>query len=125
MKSLSVHYRNKYPGGKVIETEESLDVFDAKGDHCVALRKNGAGIMSCQSMALGCKHTHDLAPIPKDARLFKMRDGKLSKDEKYEERVKAHKDFLCGDDSKVLSCAELSEQGYKFDASQKLVDVPK
>lgn len=121
---MKVHYMNKYPGGKVFIADDSLDVYDASGEHVVALRKNGAGQLVCQSEQLGCKHKHDLAPIPKDARLYKMRDGKVSKDEKFVERIKLREEFLCGDDSKILSCEELKAQGYRFDDKQVVQEKP-
>ena len=120
-KSWVVHYRNKYPGGQVQASDSAIDVYDSHGDHVVALRKNGAGQWSDQSEEFGCKDKHCLAPIPKDARLYKEIDGKLAKDEKYEERMKAKDEYLCDEDRKVLSCKELEAKGLSFDASQRKI----
>lgn len=88
MKSLYVHYMNKYPGGRVAMSESSLDVYCAEGKHRVALRKNGAGQWLCNSEEFGCEDSHDLAPIPKDARVHKLfKDGKIGKDELHAERA--------------------------------------
>lgn len=121
MKSLLIHYKNKYFKGEVRQGDDYLDVYDAEGRHCVALRKSGAGVMIDQSKELGCEHSHDLSPIPKDARLYKLVDGKLMKDDKFEARLKLVEKFM--DDGKVLSCEELEKAGkFKFDAKQVVVE---
>lgn len=120
MKSLTIHYMNKYPKGRVVSSDSSLDVYDVDGNHCVALRKNGAGMMSDVSEEMGCMHKHCLSPIPKESRLWKLKDGKISQDEKAEERAKGMEAWL-SEDGHVLSCEELSKDGkMKFDESQKL-----
>ena len=122
MKSWMVHYKNKYPGGRVQSSENSLDVFSASGEHVVAMRKNGAGQMVCVSEEMGLRDSHDLAPIPKDSRVHKMVGGKISKDDKHEERMKLKDKFLCPDrKDMVLSCADLAKAGMSFDEKQKLV----
>lgn len=118
MMSYYLHYKNKYPGGRVSLSESALDVYDAEGEHCVALRKDGGGSFIDRSAAMGCKHEHDLAPIPKDARLFKLKDGKVSKDELYDERSKGLERFL--QDGKILSCDDLKEK-FQFDEKQRLL----
>ena len=111
MKSYVVHYRNKYPGGAVHASESAIDVYDAEGNHCVALRKNGAGQMVCQSKELGCKDAHDLSPIPKDARVHKLfADGTIGESEEASERRKVAKELAaheCGGSGKVPSIQEL------------------
>ncbi len=123
MKSLLIHYKNKYPACQIRETDSSFDVYDVDGGHRVALRKTGAGQLVCQSEALGCIDRHDLSPIPKDARLWKMKDGCVAKDEKHDERLPKMKEFL--KDGKVLSCEELMASGYKFDDKQVVIESPK
>ncbi len=123
MKSWVVHYKNKYPGSKVILTDSSLDVYDVKGDHVVSMRVNGAGQWTCVSDEMGCKDAHDLAPIPKDARVHKVVEGKISLDEHHEERSKKSQDFC--QDGKVLSCKELEKEGYQFDDKHRVVAAPK
>lgn len=117
MKSLLVHYKNKYFGGEIRQGDDYLDVYDKDGRHCVALRKSGAGMMIDQSKELGCEHEHDLSPIPKDARLWKIKDGKLAKDEQYDARLKQVEKFM--EDGKVLSCEALEKaEKFKFDSKQ-------
>ena len=116
--SFHLHYKNKYPGGQVQSSSHGIDVYDADGNHAVALRADGAGSLVCQSEALGCSDRHDLAPIPKDARLYKMVDGKIAKDDKFEERSKKLKAFLRG--SKIASCFELGLSN--FDDKQQLTE---
>lgn len=121
MKSLMVHYKNKYHDGEVRMSESSLDAYDSSGRHCVALRKNGAGQFVDQSKELGCEHEHDLSPIPKDARLYKQcpKSGHVIKDEKHDERKKVASKFIV--DGRVESCEKLSEK-FKFDDKQKIVE---
>lgn len=118
MKSLAVHYKNKYPNGKIFESETSLDVYNASGDHCVSMEKNGAGQWVDRSEAKGCLHKHDLAPIPKDARLYKVVGGSVVKDEKYAERSKKYSEFLDVSSDKIMSCEELETEGFEFDEKQ-------
>lgn len=123
MNSLVVHYKNKYPGAEVRSSESGLDVY-MDGKHMVALRKNGAGQFVCRSEELGCEHKHSLAPIPKDARLYKEIDGKISKDEKFEER-KAGSAHFKGEFGYVPSCKNLKEKfGYKIDANHEVIEAP-
>lgn len=111
MKPWVVHYRNKYPGGSVHASETAIDVYNADGEHCVALRKNGAGQMVCQSKELGCKDQHDLSPIPKDARVHKLyADGSVGMSEEAAERKKVAAELAsheCGGKGKVPSIQEL------------------
>lgn len=122
MKSLYLHYKNKYPGGSVRSSEASLDVYSASGEHVIAMRRDGSGALVDQSEALGLRDRHDLAPIPKDARVFKLVDGKIGKSEEAAEREKAREAFLCPEKKDVvLSCADLAKHGFKFDDKQKEV----
>lgn len=113
MKSLIVHYRNKYPGGRVHSSESALDVFCAEGRHRVALRRDGNGNMVDVSEELGCEDRHDLAPIPKASRVFKLyADGRIGRDEDAEIQGreaagKAFADCHVGGKGKVPSCYEL------------------
>jgi len=118
-----VHYKNKYPGGRVSTSESAFDVYDAEGNHCVALRKDGAGMWQDRSSDLGCEHAHCLAPIPKDARVHKVIEGKVSFDDKSEERKLAREKFL--DDGKIPSCFDLKKAGWDFDEKGRVVSEPK
>ena len=122
MKSLYLHYKNKYPGGQVRTSEQALDVYSASGEHVVALRRDGAGSLVDQSEALGLRDRHDLAPIPKDARVFKLVEGKIGKSEEAAEREKLRDGFLCPEKKDVvLSCKDLEKHGHKFDEKQRAV----
>lgn len=122
MLSYIAHYRNKYPGGQVQASEHSLDVYDAEGRHVVALRKDGAGQWMDKSEEFGCEHAHCLSPIPKDARVHKIVDGKLGLDEYAEERMEFSKAFA--EDGRVPSCDELKKDGWRFDEKQRVVQKP-
>lgn len=109
-----------------MQSDSSLDVYSKSGEHVVALRKNGAGQMVCVSEEYGLRDKHCLSPIPKDSRVFKVNESKVSKDEKADEREQLAESFLCpvhGD--KVLSCDELKKHGFGFDEKQRVTDSPK
>lgn len=93
MKSLIVHYKNKYPNAQVTGSEDRLDVFSVHGKHLVALRKNGAGQIVDFSEQLGCEERHDLSPIVKESRLKKLcaKTGCIINDELCDERAEACK----------------------------------
>lgn len=112
MLSWVVHYKNKYPGSRVVQSENAMDVYDSSGEHVVAMRKNGAGQWVCESEKYGCVDCHDLAPIPKDARVHKVQDGKVGFDEKAEARKEARKGLMRG--NKILS-----EKEYEAELSKK------
>lgn len=123
MKSIFIHYKNKYPKGHIDFSGDRLDAFNEEGEHCVALRKNGAGMVYDASAEFGCKDRHDLSPIPKMSRLYKAdAQGLLMKVEEYESRVKAMPEFMDG--SRVMSCEELMAKGYEFDSKQLVTKAP-
>lgn len=94
MLPIITHYKNKYPGGSVRSSDSAIDVYDASGEHVVALRKNGADQLVCQSKQLGCRDVHDLAPIPKDARVHKCyKDGRIAPSEEAASRRKVQKEL--------------------------------
>jgi hypothetical protein len=112
MLSLIVHYKNKYPKGRVEHSESGLRVYDSQGQLRVALEKNGAGQLLCVSERYGALDRHDLSPIPKEARRIKLfgRDGespRIGHSEEYEERSKAVEEVLKDSDGeRVPSMAE-------------------
>ena len=115
-KAKHVHLENKYPEGRVISTENSIDAWDKFGNHVVALRRNGCGQMVDESEKHGCKDSFDLAPIPREARVRKvLKNGNLGDDELAGERRKLRKKYLCAAGRKVLSCEELEAKGFRFD----------
>jgi len=120
-----VHYKNKWPGGYVSESENSLDVFCAEGIQRVALRKNGAQQWQDESEKYGLAGRHDLAPIPRDARVFKAIDGKLGRDESAADREQAREKFMCSEGLKVLSCEELKARGWEFCPKGNVLREPK
>lgn len=123
MKQWVVHYMNKYPKAHITSSESSIDVYDAEGNYCVALRKDGGGNFVDRSEEMGCKDRHDLSPIPKESRLYKVsKEGHISKDEKFESRDKLKKQFMKG--SKVSSCEELTAEGFSFDEKQRMLQAP-
>lgn len=123
MKSLVVHYKNKYPGGRVSLSDSALDVYNVDGDLCVSLRKNGAGQWVDQSEEMGARDKHCLSPIPKEARVFKLHaDGKIGRDEKHEERTKLAQKLVA--EGRILSCEEYKERGYSIDKDHSILKGP-
>ncbi len=108
MKSLIVHYRNKFPGSAVKASDSSFDVYSSEGSHLVSLCKNGAGQWVDQSESLGCESKHDLSPIPRDCRVWKLnRDGMIVKDDQAEARAKVAAEAASKHGGKIPSIAEL------------------
>ena len=131
MLSYLVHLKNKYPSARVFGSETSIDVYSLEGEHLIALRKNGAGQWQDEGEKLGASDKFCLAPIPKDARVFKLYgEGHGAKSEEHLERSKLCQQFVRN--GKVPSCKELEAEGYQFDekgrmlhSAQKVIDVAK
>lgn len=123
MKSWHVHYMNKYPGGRVHSSEGAVDVYNADGEHCVALRMNGLGVMVDMSEEYGCKDRHDGSPIPKESRRMKLHaDGKIGKDDLHDERKPQGEALAKANGGKVPSIAEMeaaAKEAAKAKAAQK------
>lgn len=108
---------NKYPGGSVEMSDDKLDAYDHEGRLCVSLRKNGGGQWVDVSEENGLPHKHDLSPIPKQSRLYKVVGEKIVQDDQYADRAKKVEDYM--QDGKVLSCEELQKSGkMRFDSKQ-------
>lgn len=129
MKSYIVHYRNKYPGAKVESSESGLRVYSAEGDLLVALVKDGSGSLKCVSEEQGALERHDLSPIPREARVHKLckQTSCIKLDEESKKRVDERKKFMSDEFgySKVWSCEELEERGFKFDEKGNCLSYPK
>ena len=122
-KAYAVHYRNKFPGGKVDFTEDKLDAYDSEGNHRVALRVAGNGQIVDVGSEVGASDQHCLSPIPKNARVYKLeKNGCIGMDEKASERKEVAKKLLVG--GKILSIEQYREMGVDFD-QQGNASVPK
>ena len=62
MKHLIDYYKGIFKGGRVACSEDSLEVYDKEGNHCISLNKNGAGQIVDMSVEYGCTHRHSLSP---------------------------------------------------------------
>jgi len=122
MKSWQVHYLNKYPGGHVECSDSSLKAYNSEGKLCVAIEKGGDGGYHDRSEEYGLEGRHDLAPIPKDARVHKVSGGKISRDEEADEREELAGEFLR--DGRIASCDELKKEGYQFCDKQRVLRRP-
>lgn len=120
-KSLLVHYKNKYPGHVVLLKEDSLDVYSVLGEHKVAMRKDGSGNLICQSKEQGAAECHDLSPLPKNARAWRLAvDGSIEKVKEFEERKKVGEALAKEFGGKVPSLEELEAKGYEFEKDSSL-----
>lgn len=118
MKSWISHYLNKYPGGSVDASDSSFTVKNASGILCVKLAKDGCGMWKDVGAEYGAADSHDLSPIPKDARRLKHcpKSGALIKSEEHEERAK----YAAQYGEKIPSCKELEDSGEaRFDEKQR------
>lgn len=123
-KSLIVHLKNKYPGGKVDAHDDSIDAYDRDGRHRVALRKNGAGQMVDCGDQVGALDAFSLEPLPKDARAFKLfKTGKIAPSEEYDERIKVATELADRFDGKVPSQVELEKADAGDESSEESVEV--
>jgi len=114
MKSWLVHYSSKYPGGRVVCSAESIDVWSSDGDHCVHIEKSGAGQWMDRSEEYGCRDRHDLSPLPKNARFMKLYpNGNVGHSEEYAERVEIAADLASKNGGKVPSLEELQKKDPK------------
>lgn len=108
MKSILVHLMSAFAFMHVKSNGNDIDVYGPEG-HVLAVRDG-----RCQSKELGCSREFTLDPIPRDARLFKEVDGKIVRDEKYEERLQLRKKYLDAD-GVCKSIAVLKREGRIFD----------
>jgi hypothetical protein len=109
MKSYVVHLKNKYPGAQVHSSESAIDVYH-QGEHVVSVRKDANGHWNCAKDDVGARDKFDLAPIPKDARAFKLyANGKVGPSEEFKEREEKQLEYLAVY-GKVPSNAELEAE---------------
>jgi len=88
-KAIVVHYMNKYPGGRVDASENSMVVYCSEGQKRVHMVKDGLGAWKDISEEMGCSDKHDLGALPKYARAWKLhKDGKIGKAEEHAARSK-------------------------------------
>lgn len=122
MKHLAAHYMNKYPSSVVMFDEKKLDVL-GDGGLKIALRTNGNGMIVDSGDECGASDKHDIGPIPKDARVYKLyADGSLKKSEEANVRVAASKSLAV--DGKILSIEEYKKLGYKFNDKGEIIGLP-
>lgn len=122
MKSIAVHCKNKYPGARVDFSEDHVSVYDQDGNLLVAVRRGGGGVLVDQSKELGARYEHDLSPIPKNSRVFKLNaEGRIELDEKHAERKPIALGLASLYQGRVPSIAQLKNAGYEFDGDSVAV----
>ena len=118
-KSWIAHYMNIY-GGHCESDDNSFRAYDADGKLRVCVQKGGDGGWHDVSEQMGLADRHDLSPIPKDSRIYKVgKNGCIEKDELHEERAGMRDGFA--KDGKVLSCEALKAEGLRFDEKQNVI----
>lgn len=120
MQAYLAHLKNKYPQGRVECREDSIDAYDHKGEHRVALRKNGAGQWSDVGAMVGASDAFSLDPIPKASRVWKHYskngdNGRVALSEESESRKESLVKYL-DKSGRVKSIPELQAEGIQFDS---------
>lgn len=121
MKSLLVHYKNKYPDAKVTLSAGSLTV-EQDGKMLVYMERNAHGQFVCKSEEYGCEEAHDLTPIAKECRHLGLckESHKVIKDSKHDERKEAceAEPERFYDESKGYRVARSEEEAKNYVASE-------
>ncbi len=93
-KSFIVHYKNKYPNARVEYSDNHLQVLSKDGEVLVSLRRGGGGSLIDFQKQDGAKYAHDLSPIPKNTRVYKLtHEHEIEKDEESQDRSVIAKHF--------------------------------
>lgn len=109
-----VHYKNKYPGCRIDHSEDHLNVYDQEGNLKVAIKRGGGGALVDLGEQLGAADKHDVSPIPKNARVYKLTaENKIQLDEKHADRRPVAK-ALAEQFGKVPCIKTLKEKGFEF-----------
>lgn len=123
MKSLVLHYANKFGSLSGIRASDDELRVEKDGELLVLLKKNGAGQLVDCGAEYGAKHAHCQSPIPRDARLFKAdKAGRIVKDEEHDSRKEARKQWEI--DGMAMPCEYWESKGYKFDVKGNCVQKP-
>jgi hypothetical protein len=88
LKSLVVHYKNKYPTARVESGENHLAVISKDGELLVSVKRGGGGVVFDAQKDDGAKYPHDMSPIPRNTRVYKLTvHHTIEKDEEAAERL--------------------------------------
>lgn len=108
-KSKLVHLKNKYPHCYVGLTGNCLEVIGEDNELIVSLEKSAHGEFQDRQHEVGARDAYCQAPIPREARCWKLdKDGKVKKDQKHDER-KAGAAQLIAEHGKIPSIKELED----------------
>jgi hypothetical protein len=120
-RSFVVHYKNKYPNATIDHGDNHLRVVYAKGEVLVSIKRGGGGvILDCQKEDFA-RDPHDLSPIPKNARVYKLTgEHTIEKDELAAEREPIAKK-LAETYGKVPSLVECKTLKIEVDFQDKVV----
>lgn len=85
MKSIYVHFLNKFPGARVEMGERHVAAYcQSSGELLMRAELNGLGVMVDSGSELGARHALCLSPIPKEARHMKLfKDGRVGRAEEH------------------------------------------
>lgn len=94
LKSLVVHYKNKYPTARVESGENHISVISKEGELLVSVKRGGGGVIIDSQKNDGAKYAHDMSPIPRNTRVWKLTTAhEVEKDEEAAERLPTAKMF--------------------------------
>jgi len=130
-KSIIVHLKNKYPGGRVDSSDHHISAYDSNGNLMVALQKDGMGNMRDVSEEMGAEDKFCNGPIPKWARVHKLHaDGRIGKSEEHLLRSKGVKGIsrvasMSHDDAKMSKDASCQMYARAVAAETLMKEDPK
>lgn len=121
MKSVLCHIMSLYFATQYIvrPSGQDIDVHDSTTGELILALRDGRDL----SEELGARDRFSLSPIPKLTRLYKEVGGKIVKDDKFEERKEARKQFL-NKFGVVRSIEDLKNSGFSFDDKGELLKAP-
>ncbi len=90
----------------------------------MSLRRGGGGVLLDKQAEHGARDPHDLSPIPKNSRAFKLyADDSIGQAEEYQERISIGYALAKKSDGKVLSVAEYRKSaGFDVDDKDNVVE---
>jgi hypothetical protein len=87
LKSVHVHFLNKFPSAKVVRGDNYVAVYAPSGSLIMRAGINAHGVMVDQQLEHGAMLPLCISPIPKDARRIKLfKDGTIRQAEEFDAR---------------------------------------
>ena len=123
MLSILVHLYNVFFMHVVQVVGDSIQVLErTSGKLLIFVGKNAHGQYVDMGEMYGAKMRLDMSPIPRDARVFKLGNAGVIKDDQSEDRKKMREAFV--KDGFVQSIAALKKQEWDFDDKGRVITRP-